>query len=1240
MRRCSRNFIFLDSDDEDGGEAVAATNPVPRHLTRRNESSGQPNHPRFSGGPGGEGRAEDERAEASRAHKNTSSRGTSLPSGPKASAHLDSAPPWTALQLGSELSPEVVGEAADEGMHDGFGNSTMLVPQCKRQCLALRTASPDYDVCETDVGQSVCEGIGTEKAALEVAAVVEGVDAIVAGDPQPRTGGGENELDQIQLPRAASCKRARETSVHPLREGSRAAVGTTLSCAADGQSGEGNGGNCGNDDSDDVLPRWKEVMHGGRSARPAFPAAVAAAVPDGAAMPGGSGDGGYTLRARRGKAFASSRDEASSGNGCVTVDADVMAAAAPMPPHISSGEGSRRECKQHQEEEGGQAVQEQEEAATPWCSTRQQAACMQREMEQQVLGVPSRVRRGLQVTESLGPKYATTDDEDKVEGKEEQRVVGDSRGVRRAGDNNGWRKHRAAKRGGQVTNRQGSKDEEEVEEDMGDDDGSGAIGNDSSNGEEESDYIPRQRRSRRSAFPATANKATKTAKQIRNSPPTQQTRSKVKRRSSKTPPGKEQRLEDSDDEDELPVKKRACTFKAAAHRLTGTDKSGKEEGSHGSGGGNYGHRKRGGRLCQASKAAAWPEPDDDMLQDALQDDYMDMEDRVLEPDLKPAKARLSAYMSPDAAAAGANRNGDGGSQPRRRRPVKQRKAITLTELRERARQKLDGTFGVEGGANDGDEVEEEEQLCGRRRQRLQHPGLQDDCDAELAAHAMFDADEAALEDEIEPRTGCNPHRRPAIEEDDDDSFINDGEIEVGEASSEEEEEVEEVDEEPRMRGSGGCAAVRSFVGLRSPPVAAQVYTDQVENFKSWVTPMICRLLQLRLVAEDEYELEQEQMNQQARASRFENALIAARKRTMSYSWVHAVTKLGLDRVLERYPILLIDDMAPGQFYGVAGTRAVQEEIARETQMPGRSQPYKIRRCALDDYDLDGLDDEDVPRCDICHAHRTHRLHTLSLQGDPADVNGDSDDSGAAGPLKASEDEEKKGETREFLAGGMCCDRIVLYHALCHFKRWLLASLKKRLKDLLRNHLRRRAPDGMWPDEVRSEVMVQMLRNSDKYLTDMYGRCKELLDAEQKLYITQNSRGKEGRFMPGRLVAEVMSDVHQSIDGYESDISGIPEEDGEGEDSGDPNSGDDVISGGGGGGDDGDDSDGGDTDGGDGDGGGSGQVDRHDARRIPESQRRQQRRMVLEDGDEEDGNIQDKSGSGASAPISANRAFDR
>ncbi|GLI60333.1 hypothetical protein VaNZ11_002452, partial [Volvox africanus] len=1245
MRKRARHFIFLESDDDNDGEAVTAPAPASRHLTRRNGSSGELNqstfcdpkdpgleedllqHPpgirsfetTYECSPMGTGihaatasqphaaaligntqigdkpqviAQQNDRAEVP--HAVTHSHGPSLPSDPKALTHFDSAPTLTPLQLGSELSPELDGEAAHETVYDGFGNSTKLVPQCKRQRLALQIALPDYNACEAAVIRSMLGGIGKDDAALEVAAVVEGVDATVAGNPQPPTVGGENEPDWILLPRAA--RHTRESSVSPQRDGPRAAGGTTH--AAGGQIGEGDGSR-GRDDSGDIVPRSKELPHGGRIARPGLVAAVTAAVPDAAAMPGGSGGEGYALAA------ASSLNGANSGNGCVAAAPDAMVAAAPIMPQISDSKGTGRGCKQGQEGEEERVVQEQEETASLWCSARQQSAYMQREMEQQVLGAPSWVRRGQQSTENVGPDCVVAEDEEEVEEEAEGGVAGDSRG----GGNNGGRDHWASEMGFKVTNILGSSDDDDrterkKKEKMGDDGSGGAIADDRSNGEEELDYIPRLRCGRRNPSSPTVNTATKTAKPGRSSPPAQRTRSK--RRSSLTAAaavagkaltGKEQRLEDSDDEDDLPVKKRSCVLKAAARRLTSTDKAEEDEGgSCGSGGGSGGPCERSGRLCRASMATVGFKRDEDMLQEALEDDDMDMGVRVPEPDAKHARVRSAAYMPLDAAAVDGGCNGAGGSRPLSRRPVKQRKALTLAELRERARQKLEGTFGTQG-ASDGDDMDEVEQSRNRRRHRLQHPGLQDDFDAELAAHAMFDADEAALEDETEPKARDNSQRRAATEEEDD-SFINDEEVEEDAIS---ESEVGEEEEELRTRGSGGCAPKV----LRSPPVAAQLNIDQVENFKSWVTPMICDLLQLRLVAENEYELEQEQRNQEARRSRFENALCAARKRTMSYSWVHAVTKLGLNRALERYPILLVDDTPLSQFYGLAGTRAVQEEITRETQMSGRSQPYRIRRCLPDDYDLDGLTD-DIPRCDICHAHRTHRLHTLSLKGDPVNINGDNDDGGNAGALTTQEGEGKT-ETREFLAGGMCCDRIVLYHSLCHFKRWLLASLKKRLKHLLQNHLRRRGPDGLWPDEVRAEVMLQMLRNSDKYLTAMYCKCKELLDAEQKLYISQNSGRKEGRFMPGRLVAEVMSDVHQSIDGYESDISGIPEEDEEGEDSGVPKSGDDGIAGDGRSdlrGNYGDDGEGGAVD-----EDGSGQAAAHDARRIPESQMLQQRRTV-------------------------------
>ncbi|GIL65640.1 hypothetical protein Vafri_19220, partial [Volvox africanus] len=1270
MRKRARNFILMESDDDDDGEAVAATAPVSRHLTRRNVSSGEPNQSTFfdlkdSGleedllqhppgtrsfeaqttyecSPMGTGihaatasqppaaalignkqvrdkpqsiAQQDDRSEAP--HAITHSRGPSLPPDPKASTHFDSAPTWNALQLGSELSPEGDGEAAHETMYDGFGNPTMLVPQCKRQ--RLRIASPDYNPCEAAAVRSMHGGMGKYDGALEVAAEVEGVDATMAGNPQPRTVGGENEPDWILLPRAASFNRTREPSVSPRRDDSRAAGGMTH--AAGGQTGDGDGGSHVSDDSGDIVPEWKELPRGGRIARPGLVAAVAAAAPDDAAMTGGSGGEGYALAA------ASSLGGANCGNGCVPADPDAMAAAAPILPHIGDSKCTERGCKQRQEEEEERVVQEQEDTASLWCSARQQSACMQRQMEQQVLEAPSRARCGRQSTEIVGPECLVAEGEEEVEEEAEGGVAGNSRDVRRGGGNNGGRDQRAAKRGGKVTISPGSSDDddgtemEKEEEDMGDDGSGGAIADDKSNAEEELDYVPRKRRGRRNASSPTVNTATKTAKPVRSSPPEQRTRSK--RRSSlaaaaavacMTLTGREQRIEDSDDEDDMPVKKRSCALKAAARRLTDTGKAEEdEEVSRGSGGGNGGQCKRSGRLCRTSMTAVGFERDEDMLQDALEDDDMGMGDSVPEPDVKQARARSAANVPSDAAAAGDDCNGAGGSRPLGRRPVKQRKALTLAELREKARQKLEGTFGTQVGASDGDETDEVEQSRSRRRHRLQHPGLQDDCDAELAAHVMFDADEAALEDETEPNGRGNLQRRAATEEEDD-SFINDGEVEEDAISG---DEVEE-EEEPRTRSSGDCAAARASEVLRSPPVAAQLDIDQVENFKSWVTPMICDLLHLRLVAENECELEQERRNQKARTSRFENALCAARKRTMSYSWVHAVTKLGLNRALERYPILLIDDTPLSQFYGLTGTRAVQEEIAREMQMPGRSQPY-----------LDGLND-DISRCDICHAHRTHRLHTLSLKGDPIDFNGDNDDGGTTG-VTTPEDEGKR-ETREFLAGGMCCDRIVLYHALCHFKRWLLASIKKRLKHLLQNHLRRRGPDGMWPDGVRSEVMLQMLRNSDKYLTAMYCRCKELLDAEQKLYISQSSGRKEGRFMPGRQVAEVMSDVHQSIDGYESDISGIPEEDEEGEDSGVPNSDGDGIAADGSSdlrGNDGDDGEDGDVD-----EDGRGQAATHDARRIPESQLLQQRGVVFASArDEEDGSAQD-----ASAPIATNRTF--
>lgn len=64
--------------------------------------------------------------------------------------------------------------------------------------------------------------------------------------------------------------------------------------------------------------------------------------------------------------------------------------------------------------------------------------------------------------------------------------------------------------------------------------------------------------------------------------------------------------------------------------------------------------------------------------------------------------------------------------------------------------------------------------------------------------------------------------------------------------------------------------------------------------------------------------------------------------------------------------------------------------------------------------------------------------------------GEEDDYREEQDVEAAEAARKR-RAREFLAGGMCGERVVLFHALCHFKRWLRAALKKRLKYLLRQH---------------------------------------------------------------------------------------------------------------------------------------------------------------------------------------------
>ncbi|KXZ55316.1 hypothetical protein GPECTOR_3g45 [Gonium pectorale] len=527
------------------------------------------------------------------------------------------------------------------------------------------------------------------------------------------------------------------------------------------------------------------------------------------------------------------------------------------------------------------------------------------------------------------------------------------------------------------------------------------------------------------------------------------------------------------------------------------------------------------------------------------------------------------------------------------RPPKQRQRLTVEELKRRAQRKLESVFegdepaaglDAEGGTEDGDDDEEEDALAAdlaaaargggaygtgaatrarggreRRRQRLPtHPGLQGEGGQDFEEAYFLDDHESEGED-----AGCGPEPnhgrvrggrgggRREDEYDEDDSFIDDGEEEE-QPPDERDWEEEQADEAegggapPSPARAARCSAGAG--GMGSPPVAPRTNSDDLEQFRLWVTRMLCELLHMQLGDGDENELARQRMDEDNAIRRFTEDLKSAKYEVQSFHWVKAATELGLLSSLERFPVLRIDGMPAHEFYGEEGARAVRE-----------------RALAEDDYNMG--DDGEPMHCTICNSHRTHRIHNITLGGMPMDESGTRLQEAGEQEEEDEEDEEQENEepqgrrgrgrgrgvrqaakrpkkpTRRFYAGGSCLDRVVLYHALCHFKRVLRSALKRRVKYVLERELRAYdawQPGDVLPDETRGAAMLHVLENQKKFLEAIFCRYKDLLSAATRKQLSENSRKKD-TFRPGAMVANIMWKLHWTEDGYEPDIRGVPTE---------------------------------------------------------------------------------------------------
>ncbi|PNH07734.1 hypothetical protein TSOC_005763 [Tetrabaena socialis] len=418
--------------------------------------------------------------------------------------------------------------------------------------------------------------------------------------------------------------------------------------------------------------------------------------------------------------------------------------------------------------------------------------------------------------------------------------------------------------------------------------------------------------------------------------------------------------------------------------------------------------------------------------------------------------------------------------------------------------------------------------AGRRRVRqLMHPGLlpggEAGADVEVAAllgggGAVTRSHQAGVAAAGAARGGGNDGEgSPDEGESDDDSFIDDGPLQEEEGSASDEEDVEAEarrggKKRQRQPGEAAGAVGGGGVGLGPPvPIAGHIDPDPLNNFRTWLIGLLAELLGLRLGAEGDDPKEKEQLRL--------NRSAAARSSTVSFHWVTADNKLGLRRLLQRYPGMLIGGRPPWKHYGGRGGAA-----AREDALGGGEEEEE-----------DSDTDEERRRCSICQ-RRDHWLHPLQLLGAPVDV-GDRRDADAAPPPL-------------LWAGSHCCDRVLLYHALCHLKERLRSALKKRLKHVLRWRLHAydsRPPGGeafMLPNSVREAAFKWVMDNDDKFLTAMWCRYKDLVDAATALSFTENKRK---RVRPGYRVAKAIRKLHDSVDGAESDIEGVPqveEEEGE------------------------------------------------------------------------------------------------
>jgi hypothetical protein len=149
----------------------------------------------------------------------------------------------------------------------------------------------------------------------------------------------------------------------------------------------------------------------------------------------------------------------------------------------------------------------------------------------------------------------------------------------------------------------------------------------------------------------------------------------------------------------------------------------------------------------------------------------------------------------------------------------------------------------------------------------------------------------------------------------------------------------------------------------------------------------------------------------------------------------------------------------------------------------------------------------------------------------------------------------------FRVGRYCAARLLLYHGLFHWKRRLLARLKRELKAELRR--RRRRGGGASPGEVADALLSR-----DSLLASLYGSYQEVLSLAERYQLSGGEGGGGGGWRAefSEMHAEVtraLAGLHDDSEGEEGSVV-WPEEGEEEEGAGASGSEDDAGGGAGGG----------------------------------------------------------------------------